>query len=507
MTEPAGGPSFRPRAAGWLSAPRMRVRTKIAVAVSAAMLLVTSLLTYFVYRMAFREVTAEFGRKLMSVAASGAMDIDGAEHSGLQRPEQMHSPEYRRIQRRLRRLRNANSHIRLRYVYTMSPTDTPGIWRYVVDSESERSRSFSVLGATEDFYYNPVWLKPLEQPMAESELRYYPGWGAMISASAPIRDRAGRSVGVLSVDAQAGEVITATRDLRLWALIFAALGLALSLAVSFPLAWQVTRPISALIAGTQAVARGDFSRQVVIPNRDELGDLAQAFNRMTEGLKERELYRRQFERYVSRQIAEKVLANPEKAFWDAERRKATILFSDIRGFTAMAENRPPEDVIGRLNQYLSLMIDIVFEHEGTLDKFMGDAVMAVFGAPVSLGNDEERAVRTAAAMQRTARELASRWEQEGFPSFQIGIGIHTGDVVVGNIGSERRMEYSAIGDTVNLASRLESLNKDYKTSVLISETTHAAVAPLVEARFVDRVSVRGREQPVGVYELISLRET
>src|SRR5262249_47456548 len=138
-------------------------------------------------------------------------------------------------------------------------------------------------------------------------------------------------------------------------------------------AWSLTRPLGALVAGAAAVGRGDLTYRVEIPNRDELGQLAAAFNRMTQGLRQRDLYKQQFERYVTRQIAEKILAEPERAFWQGERRRATILFADIRGFTTMAERMPPEEVVNRLNQYLTVMIDIIFEWEGTLDKFIGDA--------------------------------------------------------------------------------------------------------------------------------------
>ncbi len=253
------------------------------------------------------------------------------------------------------------------------------------------------------------------------------------------------------------------------------------------------------------MAEGNFDYRVPVTQNDEVGDLSKAFNQMAKGLKERELYRQQFGRYVSRQIAEKILAQPDKAFWDAERKRVTILFSDIRGFTAMSEKVAPEVIVARLNEYLTLMIDIVFQHEGTLDKFIGDAVMALFGAPVSLGNDEERAVRVAVDMQKAVKDLSWRWSKQGLPEFKIGIGINTGNIVVGNIGSEKRMEYSAIGDAVNLASRLESLNKDYQTGILISEETYKAVRKITETRFVDNVTVKGRTQPVAVYEVLGIR--
>ena len=172
----------------------------------------------------------------------------------------------------------------------------------------------------------------------------------------------------------------------------------------------------------------------------------------------------------------------------------------------MSEQLAPEEVVRRLNEYLAVMVDIVFAYDGTLDKFIGDAIMAVFGAPVSMGNDEERAVRAALEMQEAVRRLEMEWSERGMVGFKIGIGINTGEVVVGNIGSDQRIEYAAIGDHVNLASRLEGLNKDYGTGILISEQTYRHVEHLVDARLVDRVAVRGREEKVSIYEVLQLKE-
>jgi len=486
---------------------RLRVRDRLVIWFGLVTLLSTALALGLGYREAARAAVQEFGGKLAAVAASGALLIDGDEFAALREPAQMSSAPYRRIQAQLRRLRSANAGLRFRYLYTMAPGPQPGLWRYLVDSAPRDAADFSPLGATEDFSRGDVVVDAYRtgRPAADRHLRDYPEWGPLLSAAAPIRDRAGRVVGILGVDAPASSVAAIRRRLLQAAAICLAVGLLVACLAGIVVAWSLTRPLGALVAGAAAVGRGDLAYRVEIPNRDELGQLAAAFNRMTQGLRQRDLYKQQFERYVSRQIAEKILAEPERAFWQGERRRATILFADIRGFTTMAERMPPEEVVNRLNQYLTVMIDIIFEWEGTLDKFIGDAIMAVFGAPVSLGNDEERALRAAIAMRAATDDLCRRWEGAGGPGFRIGIGIDTGEVVVGNIGSERRLEYAAIGDHVNVAARLERLNRDYNTTILIGENTYRAVAHLVEARHVDSVRVRGREQPVEVYELLGLR--
>jgi adenylate cyclase len=494
----------------------LRFRDKLALWFSAVILISIILAVWLCYRVILPIAIDQFGQNLKTIASSGAQEIDGDALQALQAPEQMQSQAYRRMKEQLIRLRTAAaaSHVPLRYLYTMAPNRKPGEWRYIVDSQPETlpdgkpNPDFSPLGNTEDFSKGDIIVDAYRTgvPTADPNVKDYAEWGALLSAAAPIRDHSGRIVGVVGVDAPAMAVQTLQRHIRNIALLCLVLGLTVALGGSTLVAWQVTRPIGALVAATRAVAGGDLQYRVNLSSRDELGQLGEAFNQMVTGLRQRELYKQQFERYVSRQIAEKILSDPEKNFWQGERRRATILFSDIRGFTAMSEHMSPEEVVRRLNEYLSVMIDIVFEYNGTLDKFIGDAVMAVFGAPVGMDNDEERAVRAAVAMQEAMEQLRRRWEEEGAPDFKIGIGINTGEVVVGNIGSDQRVEYAAIGDPVNLASRLEALNKEYGTSILISETTYQAVASLVEARPIDRVAVRGRQQAVAIYEVLRMQK-
>ena len=484
-----------------------KFQTKVALIVGWSLLFVSWISSYSIYTVAMQESKHQLGERLKAVAISGALGINGDEHQKLiLQPKTIEDLNYQKIRKFLQELRDANKDLRLRYVYTMIPADKKGLWQYVVDSEPIDSQYFSFPGESEDNSYDKRWVEPISEPFADHKLRPYRDWGTMLSASAPIRDKNWRTVGVLSVDAEPDEVMNALLKFRYWAIGLVVMGILISIILSFPIAAMVTRPIKALILATKAVAKGDFAHRVDIPGRTELGDLAQAFNLMTEGLHEREMYKTQFERYVSHQVARKILSNPAKSFWAAERRRVTVLFCDIRGFTALVERQDPEEVISQLNRFFSEMIDIVFQYEGTLDKFMGDAIMAVFGAPLSSGVDEERAMRAALDMQKKVVELNAQWSLEGIQGFRIGIGINTGDVVIGNIGSERRMEYSAIGDTVNTAARLEALNKEYGTSLLISETTYKAVSKLVQVRFISTETLRGRVSPIGVYEVTGLRD-
>lgn len=219
--------------------------------------------------------------------------------------------------------------------------------------------------------------------------------------------------------------------------------------------------------------------------------------------RERRQIKSAFQHYVPAKVVDEITQNYEKLKLGGEKRELTVLFSDIRGFTSISEGLAPEDLVRLLNTYLTRMTEQVFKHDGLLDKYIGDAIMAVYGAPIHRPDHALLACQTALDMLRELRVLQEQWKQEKRPSMRIGIGINTGPMIVGNMGSENRFDYTVIGDAVNLGSRIEHLNKDYGTQILISEFTYQqAREHLKAAREIDVTQVRGREQPVRLYELI-----
>ncbi|MCX7612685.1 MAG: adenylate/guanylate cyclase domain-containing protein, partial [Caldimicrobium sp.] len=226
--------------------------------------------------------------------------------------------------------------------------------------------------------------------------------------------------------------------------------------------------------------------------------------------REAKFIRNVFSSYVTERVVQELIKNPEMAKLGGERKEVTVFFSDLRGFTSMSEKLDPEKVVEILNEYFSAMTEIVFKWEGTLDKFIGDAIMVFWGAPIHIPDHGERAVRCAVEMVQRLRELNNKWRQEGRPELYLGAGIHTGQALVGNIGAEgKKMDYTVIGDTVNLASRLEGLNKQYNSEIIISEATFERVKPLLERELKDVVEViplgetfvKGKEKPIRIYQI------
>jgi len=271
--------------------------------------------------------------------------------------------------------------------------------------------------------------------------------------------------------------------------------------VAVGIARGVSRPMQQLAAHTNLVAAGDYTQRIDLPREDELGQLASAFNHMTEGLAERDRVRNLLGMVVSPEIATQLLHSDLKL--GGEEREVTILFCDLRDFTSFSEKMPPTEVLTLLNRYLDRMSTIIERHGGVIDKYIGDAIMALFGAPVAAPDAPARAVAAARDMAQALEGLNGELRAEGKPILAFGIGINTARVVAGNMGSKTRLNYTVIGDGVNLASRLEGLTKDpaYATPIIVSEATLVSITPRPFARELGEVKVKGKSDAVKIYAL------
>ena len=232
-----------------------------------------------------------------------------------------------------------------------------------------------------------------------------------------------------------------------------------------------------------------------------LSYVANIVNKVLVEQREKGRYRKTFQQYVARSVVDSMLNSGELPQFGGERKILTVLFSDIRAFTTYSEKYPPEIVVQRLTEYLSSMVDVIFKHGGTLDKFVGDEIMALYGAPYYYQDHAERACETALDMVAALRKLQKSWSEKELEYFQIGIGINTGKVIVGNLGSIQLFDYTVIGDEVNLGARLEGANKHYSTTIIISESTYNEVKDKAIVRELDNVRMKGKKRPVKIFEL------
>ena len=297
----------------------------------------------------------------------------------------------------------------------------------------------------------------------------------------------------------------AGRNMRVATVTAAAI--AAGIAATMLPAWWAAAATAALLAGVSWIATRLFgggywlnlSQPVLASSFALFGGVAYQY--FFEGREKRKM-KKLFGQYVSKDVYEQLVANPALARLGGQRREMTVLFSDIRGFTSVTERGEPQAIVGMLNEYFTRMVTIVFRHEGTLDKFVGDMVMALFGAPLDDPRHADHAVEAALDMIAALGELNTQWKSEGRAELDIGIGINTGPMIAGNIGSEAIMSYTVIGDAVNLGSRLESLNKEYGTRIIISDATRERLSRPYRLRPLGDVVVKGKTQPVAIYELI-----
>jgi adenylate cyclase len=223
---------------------------------------------------------------------------------------------------------------------------------------------------------------------------------------------------------------------------------------------------------------------------------------LTEGKQRRQL-RTVFDKYMAAEVVDEIMRNPEAIRLGGEKKELTVLFSDIAGFTSISERLDPETLVELLNKYLSAMTDIILQHRGNVNKYLGDGIMAIFGAPRGDPNHASLACFAALDSQAELAKRREQWKAEGQPEISARIGINSGWLVVGNMGSQARMEYTVMGDTVNLASRLEGANKYYDTLILLGPRTYELAAQDIEAREIDRMRVKGKKEPVVVFELLA----
>ena len=268
-------------------------------------------------------------------------------------------------------------------------------------------------------------------------------------------------------------------------------------ALALLLTINLVRPLKEISRALERVRQGDFSARVRVMSNDEIGRTGEAINQMTAGLAERERIKDTFGKYVSRQVRDEILSG--RIPLDGEVKQVTVLFSDLRDFTPMVEATPPKKMVAILNGYFSRMTAAIEEQEGLVLQYVGDEIEAVFGAPLALADHPRRALAAALAMRRGLAAYNAELAARGGPTLRHGIGIHSGPVVAANIGGAGRLSYSLVGDTVNLAARLQELTKKMGRDILVSGATAAALGEGAALEHLEATTVKGRRQPVEVF--------
>jgi adenylate cyclase len=439
---------------------------------------------------------------VLSVAATAAAAMDGDKHENLPNNADISSPAYRDLERFLRQLRDANrrADTYVKFIYTLrADPKQAGVQVFGVDAEEDGSDK-SHPGEVHKFK-GGVPLK-IDQLQVQPDMIEHQ-WGTWLTANAPIKNSAGHTVAAVSVDIAAHDVVEKFNTLLITGLISLLASIALAVGLALFLSRRIAQPLALVRSTVQAIGRGDFTARTDLKSNDEFGEVAMAINEMAVGLQQRENLKNTLVRFVSSHVAENILQSGEMPELKGERRKITVLFSDVRGFTTLSERFAPEQVVALLNDYFDKMVEAVLANHGTVDKFIGDGLMAIFGAPGDDTFQEEHAIQAALSMREAMKELTERWTNL---DFRIGIGINTGIAVVGNIGSKDRMQYTAVGDTVNLSARIESATKELHTDIAVSEYTYVAARSRFHMRELNTIQVKGRTDSVRVYGVDGVRE-
>jgi class 3 adenylate cyclase len=475
--------------------PWHRLAVRLAAVFVAVTLLTVGVVGVLVHQRQSREIEDTVGTQLLNIARVSGLLVDAELHAQAAAHARADEPGYRRIAAILNTVQTETLLTTPMRTLTDFDPATRRARIVVTTAEGERPGGTFIVGP--EAADAVAWT--FEDGVARYTGIYRTPAGARISAFAPIPGAGGRTAAVLEVDYPVDFYFDRLHELDATIVQGMAAGALLAVALAIIVARRLTRPVIALTGAAARVAGGDLGATLPVRSRDEVGQLTRAFNTMVDGLRQREIIRNAFGRYVSPEVARAVLESPEGLRLGGRKREVTVLMSDLRGYTRFAEHGDPSGVMAVLNEYLGRMADIVIEHGGTVNEFIGDAIFAVFGAPVEHPDHAERAAACALAMQRAMDDLNEANMAQGRPRFEMGIGVNTGEAVVGNIGSEQRTKYAVVGAAVNLAARVESCTVGGQ--ILLTASTLRYVGTLAEVAPPVHVELKGLDAPVALYEL------
>ena len=474
----------------------MKFRTKLFYSFALLGLVTTLFALCIIYVETSRLVSEEIHNKVMSILSYAQKKVDLIRlEAVIENPEKRDSVPFKTIYQDLLDivLSNRRSDLYVEALYVLKKCEGSDLYSLLIDvgCEDKQQTPFSFLFPIEMSLHHELFLNGCKN--RANDLKEY----------VPIFDANGAERALLGISVRKKEVALELHRLLFYG--WTAFGISLFVAIIFAyfLAKHLSKSLRRFCAIVQKIGKGDFSVEATCDKRDEFQALFISIQAMAKGLEERERLKSNFARYVSKHALEEILKkdNPFSLAHQGKRKKVTLLFSDIRHFTTLAEELPPEEVLKILNEYFTEMISVIFKYQGTLDKFIGDGMMVEFGAPFKDPLQEFHAVLAAVHMQLRLKDLSDRWEKEGRQRLSMGIGIHVGFAVLGNIGSELRMEYTAIGDTVNVASRLERLTRKIERPIILSQSVYEKVKPYFICEDLKEIQIPGRKGTIQVYSI------
>ncbi|WP_162525223.1 adenylate/guanylate cyclase domain-containing protein [Rariglobus hedericola] len=448
-----------------------------------------------------------FEKRLRMIAVTLSETINTDELASVPASADQHTPVIASLWRRLKNIADAEPGIES--IYILQATETPGKLRFLLDA-SKVSR-IAQTGELYDATELPFMLQGFERVSVEDRV-YGDDFGQTQSSYAPLKTSDGRVIGIIGVDVLALRLAEIRwQVVRFCAAVFGIAFIAV-LVITMVVRRQVRQPLARVLEAASAIAAGKLDTRLHAPSRDEFGLLADEFDTMASHLRDRERLRETFGLYVSRELASALMKDGKLPALGGVECVATVIFCDLGNYTRISEAFSPQEVISLINEYLAAMCTIIEAHRGCLLDFTGDGIIAGFGLPLPDPDHAHNAVQCAIKMRQRltqlngeweARGLAARWQVIGVDRIEARMGIHTGPLVAGNIGSSSRMKYCVMGDTVNIAARLEEMNKDFNSTILLSDQVKIRVPSAMTDTFADYgvVNIRGRVQAVGAYSV------
>lgn len=477
-------------------------RTRLLSGFLGLAIIASALVFFLNTRHAKKSIFEQIQSQLLSVAIEAAAAVDAEAHERIRSEADAGGEDYRQISLALRQVRDRNRRedISIAFIYTFRRVPpSADTWSYVVDAEESAERRSPVgevivwngQGTPED---EPL---QLSEPYCDERFVTDP-YGSWLSAYAPVRDRSGSIVAMVGVDIAADFVIAKWDHLNRDSMFAFGIAIALAGILSIMLARIVSRPLAEISAAVRKIGAGHLGTRLDETPGDEFGEVARNINEMAQSLQERDALEGALSRYLPKDAARRLVEEQALPKLRGERREVTVLIGDIANLSELAEKLPPEKLVERLNEYFERMVEIIFNHNGTIDRLLGNRLIAVFGAPVEDGHKARNAVAAAIAMRQQHSELNHKWGLAGDQSFRLGVSVRTGSALLGNIGSRGNIEFTVVGSAVDIASLIAGENHHYKTDALICETTMNAVSD--EFRFTEV----GDIQPTGFSDFIRL---